>query len=66
MKIRLIGHRNSLGIGVHYSNFADALKYPTTHYVLEPGVYYKRQHKLPADQPRPTQSSPVFVFQEIY
>jgi glycosyltransferase involved in cell wall biosynthesis len=26
MKIRLIGHRNSLGIGVHYSNFADALK----------------------------------------
>ena len=26
MKIRLIGHRNNLGIGVHYSNFADALK----------------------------------------
>lgn len=26
MKIRLIGHRNHLGIGVHYSNFADALK----------------------------------------
>jgi len=25
MKIRLIGHRNNLGIGVHYSNFADAL-----------------------------------------
>ena len=43
------------------SNFADALKYPTTHYVLEPGVYYKRQHKLPADQPRPTQSSPGVI-----
>lgn len=26
MKIRLIGLRNTLGIGVHYSNFADALK----------------------------------------
>ena len=26
MKIRLIGHRNNLGIGIHYSNFADALK----------------------------------------
>ena len=26
MKIRLIGHRNSLGIGVHFSNFADALR----------------------------------------
>ena len=26
MKIRLIGHRNNLGIGVHYSNFADALR----------------------------------------
>jgi glycosyltransferase involved in cell wall biosynthesis len=26
MKIRLIGHRNNLGIGVHFSNFADALK----------------------------------------
>lgn len=26
MKIRLIGHRNNMGIGVHYSNFADALK----------------------------------------
>ena len=26
MKIRLIGHRNNLGIGVHYSNFVDALK----------------------------------------
>ena len=26
MKIRLIGHRNTLGIGVHYSHFADALR----------------------------------------
>lgn len=26
MKIRLIGKRNNLGIGVHYTNFADALK----------------------------------------
>jgi glycosyltransferase involved in cell wall biosynthesis len=26
MKIRLIGHRNNLGIGVHYTNFANALK----------------------------------------
>jgi glycosyltransferase involved in cell wall biosynthesis len=26
MKIRLIGHRNNLGIGVHYSNFADVLR----------------------------------------
>lgn len=26
MKIRLIGQRNQLGIGIHYSNFSDALK----------------------------------------
>lgn len=26
MKIRLIGPRNTLGVGVHFSNFADALK----------------------------------------
>jgi glycosyltransferase involved in cell wall biosynthesis len=26
MKIRLIGNRNNLGVGVHYSNFADALR----------------------------------------
>lgn len=26
MKIRLIGHRNNLGIGVHFSNFADAIQ----------------------------------------
>ena len=26
MRIRLIGQRNSLGIGTHYANFADALK----------------------------------------
>jgi len=26
MKIRLIGHRNTLGIGVHYSNVVDALR----------------------------------------
>lgn len=40
------------------SNLSDTLKYPTTHYVLEPGVYYKRQHMLPADQPRPTLQAP--------
>lgn len=43
------------------SNIADVLKYPTTHYVLEPGVYYKRQHKLPTDQVRPTRQSPGVV-----
>ncbi len=47
-------------IGIR-SNLADVLKYPTTHYVLEPGVYYKRQHKLPANQPRPTQQSPGVI-----
>jgi glycosyltransferase involved in cell wall biosynthesis len=26
MKIRLIGHRNNLGIGIHYANFSDHLK----------------------------------------
>lgn len=26
MKIRLIGKRNNLGIGIHYANFADAIK----------------------------------------
>lgn len=43
------------------SNLSDTLRYPTTHYLLEPGVYYKRQHKLPANQSRPTQSSPGTV-----
>jgi len=40
------------------SNLSGTLKYPTTHYVLEPGVHYKRQHKLPADQSRATVQSP--------
>ena len=26
MKIRLIGKRNNLGIGVHYTNFADCVR----------------------------------------
>lgn len=43
------------------SNLSETLKYPTTHYVLEPGVYYKRQHKLPANQPRPTLNSPGVI-----
>lgn len=43
------------------SNLSETLKYPTTHYVLEPGVYYKRQHKLPANQPRLTQQSPGVI-----
>ena len=43
------------------SNLSETLKYPTTHYVLEPGVYYKRQHKLPAGQSRMTQQSPGVV-----
>jgi hypothetical protein len=52
---RLLG---SVGIP---SNLSETLKYPTTHYVLEPGVYYKRQHKLPANQPRPTIQSPGVI-----
>jgi len=44
-------------IGVR-SNLSGTLKYPTTNYVLEPGVYYKRQHKLPQNQTRPTIESP--------
>lgn len=43
------------------SNLSETLKYPTTHYVLEPGVYYKRQHKLPARQTRMTQQSPGVI-----
>jgi hypothetical protein len=52
---RLLG---SVGIP---SNLSETLKYPTTHYVLEPGVYYKRQHKVPAGQPRPTVQSPGVI-----
>jgi len=44
-------------VGVR-SNLSDTLRYPTTHYLLEPGVYYKRQHKLPTGQSRPVPSSP--------
>ena len=40
------------------SNLSGTLKYPTTHYILEPGVHYKRQHKLPQNQTRPTIESP--------
>jgi hypothetical protein len=43
------------------SNLSETLKYPTTHYVLEPGVYYKRQHKLPTNQVRPTPKSPGVI-----
>jgi len=43
------------------SNLSETLKYPTTHYVLEPGVYYKRQHKLPTNQVRPTTESPGVI-----
>ena len=52
---RLLG---SVGIP---SNLSETLKYPTTHYVLEPGVYYKRQHKVPVNQPRPTVQSPGVI-----
>jgi hypothetical protein len=52
---RLLG---SVGIS---SNLSETLKYPTTHYVLEPGVYYKRQHKVLANQPRPTVQSPGVI-----
>jgi hypothetical protein len=52
---RLLG---SVGIP---SNLSETLKYPTTHYVLEPGVYYKRQHKVPVGQPRPTVKSPGVI-----
>jgi hypothetical protein len=43
------------------SNLSGTLKYPTIHYVLEPGVHYKRQHKLPADQSRATVQSPGMI-----
>ncbi len=43
------------------SNLSGTLKYPTTNYVLEPGVHYKRQHKLPADQSRATVQSPGMI-----
>lgn len=52
---RILG---SVGIS---SNLSETLKYPTTHYVLEPGVYYKRQHKLPANQSRATLQSPGVI-----
>ena len=52
---RLLG---SVGIP---SNLSETLKYPTAHYVLEPGVYYKRQHKVPVGQPRPTVQSPGVI-----
>jgi len=48
----------SIGIS---SNLSETLKYPTTHYVLEPGVYYKRQHKLPVNQSRATLQSPGVI-----
>lgn len=48
----------SIGIG---SNLSEAFKYPTTHYVLEPGVYYKRQHKLPTNQRHATMQSPGVI-----
>lgn len=44
-------------MGIH-SNLSETLKYPTVHYILEPGVSYKRQHKLPQNQTRPTIESP--------
>ena len=44
-------------IGVR-SNLSGTLKFPTTNYVLEPGVHYKRQHKLPVGQSRATVQSP--------
>ena len=43
------------------SNVSATRGYPTQHYVLEPGVYYKRQHKLPKGQARPTQESPGVI-----
>lgn len=43
------------------SNLAETSRYPTTHYVLEPGVYYKRQHRLPANQAIPTTASPGVI-----
>jgi hypothetical protein len=52
---RILG---SVGIS---SNLSETLKYPTTHYILEPGVYYKRQHKLPANQARATIQSPGVI-----
>jgi len=52
---------NLLGsIGIP-SNISGTRGYPTTHYVLEPGVYYKRQHKLQAGQARPTPESPGVI-----
>lgn len=47
------------------SNLADALKYPTTQYVLEPGVYYKRQHVIPKTQVRPTIESPGNIMEFV-
>lgn len=43
------------------SNLSGTLKFPTTNYILEPGVYYKRQHKLPVGQPRATVQSPGMI-----
>lgn len=51
-------------IGIR-SNLSGTLRYPTTHYVLEPGVYYKRQHKLPAGQARLTQQSPGVILEVV-
>lgn len=49
---------SSMGIP---SNLSSTRGYPTTHYVLEPGVYYKRQHKLQKGQARPTIQSPGVI-----
>jgi len=43
------------------TNFASTLTYPTTHYVLEPGVYYKQQHKLDPKVVRPTVNNPGVI-----
>jgi hypothetical protein len=47
------------------SNLSSTLKYPTNQYVLEPGVYYKRQHSILRNQIRPTQESPGKIIEYI-
>jgi len=53
---------HSIGIP---SNLADTNIHPSISYVLEPGVYYKRQHKLPPNQSRPTIQSPGAIQEYI-
>jgi glycosyltransferase involved in cell wall biosynthesis len=68
MKIRLIGHRNNLGIGVHYSNFVDALKHMSYLGDLVEEVNCDNQDEVwaAADRSRPEDVNISFVSMPIH